>query len=254
MTRRVLLIIGVVVVALATAATALANVHVPRGTTVSEIRVLGQDVRIDGRARGPVIVVGGSLTVGPTGQAANVTVIGGGIRTAPGGRLVGDVFQFGGEIPDLSGWRLGAAAAGALIVRALLVCLLLGVARALAASRHLDDYADGIATAPARTLAAGALASLGAVALALLLALTVVGIPVTLMLVGVLILGVVGGLAVALRALPASGSRRMLLVWLAIPGLGDALLALALAFGMGGLLRWLGRGRGGEARFSLPRA
>ena len=256
MIRRTALTAMFVIAALAAAAPAFANVHVARGTTVSEIRVLGQDVRIDGRARGPVIIVGGSLTVGPTGDASNVTVIAGSIRTAPGGRLHGDVFQFGGSIPDLSGWKLVAALAAALLVRSLLVWLLVAAARAIAASRYLDEVADRLQEAPGRTLAAGALASLGALALAALLALTVVGIPVSLMLAGALIVGLVGGVALATRTVAPTGPGRSTFLWLAVPGLGDALLALALAVGVGGILRWLGRaGRGaGEARFSLPRA
>lgn len=253
MSRRLTIVLSVVTAALALAGPALANVHVPRDTKVNEIRVLGQDVRVDGRARGPVIIVGGSLTVGPTGQASNVTVIGGSIRTAPGGRLGGDVFQFGGEIPDLSGWRLAAVAAGAVVVRALLVWLLVAAAGALSAARPLDGLSAAIASAPARALVTGALAALGGVALAALLAITVVGIPVALMLLGLLLVGVVLGLALALPALPHKTGRRTLLLWLAIPAIGDTLLALAAAIGVGGGLRVLGAGRRSEARLSLPR-
>ena len=252
MSRR-LTIVLVGTAALVLAGPALANVQVPRGTTVNEIRVLGQDVRVDGRARGPVLIVGGNLTVGPTGQASDVTVIGGSIRTAPGGRLGGDVFQFGGEIPDLSGWRLAAAVGGAVIIRALLVWLLVAAARALAAARQLDGLSAAIASGPARALVPGARAALGGVALVALLALTVVGIPVALMLLGLLLVGVVLGLALALPALPHKTGRRTLLLWLAIPAIGDTLLALAAAVGVGGGLRALGTGRRSEARLSLPR-
>ncbi|MDE3130082.1 MAG: hypothetical protein KGL16_02935 [Acidobacteriota bacterium] len=253
MSRRLAILFVIAAAALAFAAPALANVHVPRGTTVNEIRVLGQDVRVDGRVRGPVIVVGGSLTVGPTGQASNVTVIGGSINTLPGGRLGGDVFQFGGEIPDLSGWRLVVVVAAAIVIRGLLVWLLVAAGRALAASRRLAPLSAAITEAPARALATGALAALGAAALTALLAITVVGIPVALMLLGLLLVGVVLGLALAQAALPHEGGRRLLLLWLVIPAIGDALLALALALGAGAGLRVLAAGRRGESRLALPR-
>lgn len=253
MIKRATIGAAALVATLALAAPAFANVHVARGTTVDEIRVLGQDVRVDGRARGPVIVVGGTLTVGPTGQASNVTVIAGGIRTEPGGRLTGDVFQFGGSIPDLSGWRFGAALAAAVLVRSLLVWLLVTGARSIAASRYVGELADRFQEAPGRTLTAGALASLGAAALAALCALTVVGVPIALMLIGALIVGLVGGVAMAARTVgPAARDGSTFLWWLAIPALGDALLALAVAAGIGGTLRWVGDAR--HRRFSLPRS
>lgn len=256
MMRRCALALIPICVALAAAAPAWANVHVPRGTTVNEIRVLGQDVEIDGRAKGPVIVIGGTLTVGPTGEATNVTVIGGSIRTARGGSLRGDVFQFGGAIPDLSGWRLGAVVAAALLIRGLLIWALVGAARRIAASRYVCEFADRVGRAPGRTLAAGALASLGALALGVLSTLTVVGIPVALMLAGALIIGLVAGTAIVARAMPeAHSARGTMVLWLVIPGLGDALLALSLALGIGGILGWLGRVRSGasDVRPSLTR-
>lgn len=254
MSRRLTVMLVIAAAALAFAAPALANVHVPRGTTVNEIRVLGQDVRVDGRARGPVIILGGSLTVGPTGQASNVTVIGGSITTRPGGRLGGDVFQFGGQIPDLSGWRLAAFVAAAVVIRGLLVWLLFAAGRALAATRRLDPLSAALTEAPVRALATGALAALGAAALTALLAITVVGIPVALMLLGLILVGVVLGLALAQSALPQKGGRRLLLLWLVIPAIGDALLALALTLGAGAELRVLAVGRRGEPRIALPRS
>lgn len=242
MTSRTAAALVVAVAALAAAAPAAAEVYVPRGTTVEEIRVVGEDVRVDGVVRGSVWIVGGILTVGPGGEAWDVTVIAGAIRTAPGARLRGDVYHVGGSPPELGGSRIAVAFLAIVVVRALLVWLVAAAARALSGSRYLDALATRASEAPGRTLAAGALASVGALALALLLALTVVGIPVALMLIGVLVVGVTAGVALALRAIAPTARVRSVLAWLAIPFLGDALLALALALGVGSMLRWLGGG------------
>src|SRR5206468_137920 len=125
---------------------------------VNELRVLGQDVTIDGTARGPVFVVGGNLSVGATGQAANVTVIGGRIRTAPGAQLHGDVFEFGGPLPELSGWRLAAVLLAALALHTLLVWLAVAAGLRFASTRHVQPLTATLRDRPARTAGAGVLA------------------------------------------------------------------------------------------------
>jgi hypothetical protein len=228
-------------VAFLAAGPAGADVIVPRGQVVTELRVLGQDVRIDGRALGPVTVVGGSLTVGPAGQAANVTVVGGRLETEPGGRLSGDVFQLGGQLPELSGWPLLGALLVALALRTALVWLLVAAVVPLACSRQLAPLVGVLRKRPARTVIAGILATSGLLALSMLLAITVVGAPGALMIIGVLVLAVLAGAAAAIGALDAVPPRRPIFVALAIPLLGDALLALAAAIGVGTLLRLVGR-------------
>src|SRR5439155_1506829 len=94
MSLRLTLLPLAVSAALLVPAAAAASVHVPRGQTVQDLKVIGQSIRVDGRALHSVIVVGGNLVVGPTGQVANVTVIGGRLQVTPGARLSGDVYQF----------------------------------------------------------------------------------------------------------------------------------------------------------------
>jgi hypothetical protein len=228
---------------LATAAAAFADVHVPRHQTVNELRVIGQDVTIDGTARGPVFVVGGNVSVGPTGQAANLTVIAGQIRTAPGAQLHGDVFQFGGPLPELNGWSLAAALLAALALHTLLVWIVVSAGVRFAAIRQVQPLALAFRDRPARTAVAGVLASAGLIALSLLLLLTVVGIPIALMIWGLLIVAAPLGVATLSQLLPELPRGRSLLLVAAIPLVGDALLALAMAVGTGALLRVIARAR-----------
>jgi hypothetical protein len=241
MRRRLQLIVVAVLAALAAAVPAWADVHITRGETVNELRVIGQDVRVDGQVHGPVLVVAGNLRVGASGRVANVTVIGGRIESAPGAQLRGDVFQVGGSLPDLTGWRLALVLLGLLALRTLLAWLVVRGADAVARTRLLPPLSRRLRDAPGRTLLTGTLGALGLLALSVLAALTLVGLPVALVLWGLLLLALVAGIAVAQQAIATQGEHsRGVLVALAIPLVGDALLALALAVGLGALLRWLG--------------
>ncbi len=246
--RRLALLLAAAGALLVLAAPAAADVQVPRGQLVDELRVLGQNVRIDGRARGPVVVIGGNLTVGPTGQAANVTVVGGRLETAAGGRLSGDVFQFGGSLPELSGWRLLGALLALLVLRTALVWLAVAAALPLARARQLSPLIRVLRERPARTLSAGILAASGLLAVSVLLAITVVGAPAALMIIGALTLAVL-----VVGACDPPLPRRPIFVALAIPLLGDALLALAAAVGVGTLLRLVDRAGAQERPLSAAR-
>jgi len=239
--RGTLTVIAAAIALLATAAPALADVQVAQHQVVNELRVVGQDVTIDGTARGPVFVIGGNVSVGTSGQAANVTVIGGQIRTAPGAQLHGDVFQFGGPSPELNGWSLAAALLAALALHTLLVWIVVRAGMRLAATRHVQPLADALRERPARTAGAGVLASAGLLALSFLLLLTVVGMPIALMIWGLLIITVPLGVATLSDLLPELPRGRALVLIAAIPLVGDALLALAMAVGTGALLRVIAR-------------
>lgn len=239
--RRRAPILLVAVLALVGAAPAWADVHVARGETVNELRVLGQDVRVDGHVRGPVLLVAGNLSVGATGRVANVTVIGGKIEAAPGARLEGDVFQVGGSTPDLSGWKLAGALLGLFGLRTLLVWLVVLAADALTRTRLLPPLTSRLQAAPGRTVLTGLLGSLGLLALSTLAAVTLIGLPVALVLCGCLIVALVAGVAIGRQAAELGAEkRRGTFVALAIPLVGDALLSVALAAGLGAILRWFG--------------
>jgi len=232
-----LALVAVTLALLIAASPAAANVYVAKGQTVQEIRVVGQDVTVEGSAAGPVFVIGGDLTVGPDGDVSNVTVIGGRLRAAPGARLHGDVFQFGGSLPDLNGWALIAVILAALALRTAFACSIVVCGLRLARSRHARSLSAALATRPGRTITAGVLASSGLLALSVVALVTVVGMPVALMLSGLLLLALPVGIATLSQLIEEMRASRALLVAAAIPLLGDALLALSLAVGAGVLLR-----------------
>src|SRR6266545_5554347 len=116
---------------------ATAAVHVPRGQVVHEIKVVGDDVRVDGRVDGSAIVIGGDLLVGSRGQVSDVTIIGGHLRTEEGARVTGDLYQLAGAWPDLGGWSLALALVLLLAARLLLVWLVVSAAELLAGGAHV---------------------------------------------------------------------------------------------------------------------
>lgn len=241
--RRSLVASLITLAALIVAAPAAANVHISHGQTVNEIRAIGQDVRVDGNARGPVIIIGGNLTVGPHGQAANITVIGGAIRSEPGSRLRGDVFQFGGAIPEINGWLLAVVLLSLLAVRALLACGAVTLGRKLARTRYQPILSSIARDRPTRLFTAGILATAGLLAFSIICLITIAGALVTLIIWGLLIAALIVGISVLDEPVSEMGFGRGIYGAVAVPVIGDALLALALTVGVGVILRRLSSSR-----------
>ena len=235
---RVLLLLAFAAAVLAVPASALAEVHIARGQSVDELRVLGDDVRVDGVLRN-VLVVDGNVIVGPTGRLEAGVLIGGRLRIEPGGRLSGEFTEIGGTWPHPGGWPLAIGLAGLLIFRGFAVWWLVRVAVVLARFDLARRLVDVARARPLRSLLVGALCGFGLAAGTLVLALSVLGLAVALALAGVLIVGSVVGVSMALAALGTDAEpHRLVLVPLLLPVLGDALLALASVAGLGALLRY----------------
>lgn len=226
-----------VAVALALPAVAAADVHIERGQTVGDVKVIGNDVRVDGTAHGWVTVIDGNLTIGRHGRIVNATVIGGRLVSEPGARVTGEVFEFGGRWPRLDSTHVLLLLGLLLALRVLLIWLVIVVAHLLAARPFVDALLASGRGRPLRTLVVGSLAGLGLGAASVLLALTVLGLIVALAIVGVLLVAATVGVALTLRALPHDKAPRTLAVALAVPLIGEGLAALAAVAGLGVLLR-----------------
>ncbi len=228
--------------ALALGAPAVANaaVHVARGQTVSEIKVFGDDVRVDGLVRGWVTVIDGSLVVGRNGSIGSASVIGGHLVTESGAQIRGEVFQFGGSWPQPDSWPALLVIGIVILIRLLLVAVAIAAAELLAARPISSRLATVAGTRPLRTLLVGALAAFGLSAGSIVLALTVLGLPIAAAIWALLLLSAVVGISFVIGA--GGGDRRvrrLALIVLAIPLLGDGLLVLAATAGLGALLRYL---------------
>jgi hypothetical protein len=218
-----------------------ARIGIGRSVTIAEdeevthgIVVLGGRLRIDGRVRDEVVVVGGNVELGPTADVSgDITVIGGEVTRAPEARFTGRVNDaaFGdwsgrrwrawGPRVEFGGWLSLAAALTRIMLLALCVALVLLVARQPALR-----VGEAAAAAPWQAALLGFGAQILFVPLliivAVALAVTIIGIPFVAVLVPLSILA--------------------------------ALLALLLGFaGMAGRLgRWImNRSGGGQPRLLL---
>ena len=241
MTRRVLLGLAIVVLAFALPSLADAATRIPGGQTVRDVKAIGSDIRIDGTVAGRVIVLDGNLVIGATGTVRDATVIGGTMTVEPGGRVRGDVFQLGASFPEPAGWTLVLVLLGLLAIRLVVAWLLVGAASWIAASGRIVRVSRAARDRPLRTLAVGALACVGMFAASILLAITVLGLVLAVALWGALVASASFGIAVSTGDwLAEPGVRRIGIVALTIPVLGDALAALAAVVGLGAFVRLAG--------------
>lgn len=225
--------------ALLAPSTAAAELRLGTGEPTG-VKAVGEDVRVDERVSGRVIVLDGDLIVGPRGSVEDAVVVGGRIRTARGGRISGEVFHVGGRWPHLRGWQIAAGLLVLLIGRLLLVWVVVEAAVQVAARGRAGPLSAAAGVQPLKTFGVGALAVFGVGAAALAAALTVVGLPVSAAMIGILLVATVLGVAMLLLAAdPSPRGRRTVTVALALPLAGDAVAALAAIVGMGAALRWL---------------
>jgi len=222
-------------------AVASADTIVPAGRSVVEVTVVGEDVTLDGTSRGGVIVIDGNLTIGPHGRAMQgVTLIGGRLVTAPGGEIRGDVFQLAGPIPHPPGWMLAAIGAALLAARLVMVWVVYRIARLLSSRPTTATMLAASRRRPIRSAVVGALLAAGLLAAGILLALSVVGLIFAAALVGVLLLAASLGVAFALRGTDDDPEQATtIMIALAVPLIGDALLALASIVALGAAFHYL---------------
>lgn len=165
---------------------------------------LGGDVRIEGRVRDNVVVLGGDLDLSPTAEVrGDITVLGGDLRLAPGARHTGQVHHgVAGRFPDWRwpafGWSrldMGPAARMVSLAGTLARILLLALAVLVIAFVARGPVSRIGAAASASPLRAGLIGLVTQVLFipllvigAVILAVTIVGIPFVAVLVPLAVL------------------------------------------------------------------
>ncbi len=196
------------------------------------VLAVGSDVRIDGRVRDAVVVVGGNLELSPTADVrGDITVLSGNVTMAPGARHIGALHH--GVAGTFPGWRwpavgwsrfdMSPAARWLSLVGTLTRVLLLAVAVALVTA-----------------LARGRVARIGAVATATPIRAGLIGLATQVLFVPLLVAAAVA-LAVTIVGIPFVA----VLIPLAVVSLGVAML-----LGFTSLATRLGQAIGG--RFGWP--
>jgi len=257
------------------------DVEVPRGQTVGDIVVIDGSVRIQGRVTGDVVAVSAPVRInGPV--EGDVVAIAERVFIGPGGRVDGDV-SYGDKdpvvtVPGAVGGKtekldfdefispLGVFAAWVALWLAVSVStLLLGLALLWLAPRSLEAAREIARTATGAAIGIGLAVFFGLPAVAVLLMITVLGLPLGIaLLLALLPIYAVGYTTSAFllgRAIvkpPTSRFLAFLAGWgilrviALVPGLGILAWFGATVFGLGALGIALWRSRRGPVTGSPP--
>lgn len=253
------------------------TVTVPRGKEAGEIVVLHGSVAVAGVALGDVVVLEGRITI--TGQVSGSVVnLGGPVALGRGAQVRGSVMA-SGEVQRADGAQVGGSVregvsvslAGPLEVVGRFVvwlalglsALLLGFVLLLLAPRAVDAVHAAATTGPVVSAGWGLGAVIGLPVLAVLLLISVLGLPLGLSLLFALALVLLVGYALAawilgrlIWAPPRNRPVALLIGWailaavLAMPAIGAATWPFASAFGLGSAIvaTWRARGHRGRHR------
>jgi hypothetical protein len=237
------------------------SLNIGADETISKAVAIGGSVTVAGHVREDVVSIGGSISLLPGARVeGDAVAVGGTVSVDPGATLEGDNVGLGGTIPTMAGsavrWGMGGGRglrsmfgfASRLTRAALLygIALLIAVAFPGAVTR-VKAY---LAERPGLAALGGLAIVLGFAPLCVLLAVTIVGIPLipvaVLLLVALLIFGftvAAGWLGDRMPLLPektpvktvALGGAVLAFIGL-IPWIGTAALLLAAAFAAGATL------------------
>lgn len=183
------------------------GVRVPRGTVVGQVVVFHGTVSVQGVVDGDVVVLDGPISIGGFVNGS-VVAVDGSVRLAATAKVGGDVIAHdrvtltegatvGGQVRQRATFSLAGPVAGLGILLAPIAMAVSGLLLALAlvwlAPRGADKVAMAARTAPVASLLWGLGAAILLPSLAVLAAVTVVGLPVGLaVLLGLGLLAMVG--------------------------------------------------------------
>ena len=174
--------------------------------------VIGGSLRVDGRVRNDVVVIGGNLDLGPLAEVrGDAVIVGGTLTRADGARIYGGInnvaignwgtWRFGNwylptiDFGDFGRWFALFGAVFRIALLGMLIVLILIVARAPVAR-----IGQAAAAAPAKAFVAGLAAEIffipALILASIALALTIVGIPLLVVFIPLAIL--TGGVALLL--------------------------------------------------------
>jgi hypothetical protein len=243
------------------------DVVVEAGQEARDVHAVGGSVILKpGAEAREVVAVGGSVTLEAGATARQAVAVGGDVRVGPGSSVEQDAVSVGGRVQvdpsgDVGGQRVAVTIPGftgllgslsermsqrhstawsfATVLVKFAVYFALGLLLVLLFPRRVDVVATSLVNNPVKALLAGLLGLLAQPFLAILLVVTIIGIPLVLVQVlGVVVMGVLGFTALALhlgRSLPLPEQRRSTILQLAV---GLALLVVATQIPVLGWIVW----------------
>lgn len=227
------------------------GVVVEEGETVGDAVAVGGSVEVRGKVH-DAVAVGGDVHVSKSGEVrGDAVTVGGRLNVEPGGTVAGDRVEVGpGMIPKrLLGGLLGLGAAGAALgavwsimgtIVLFIILFAFGLVLFALSPSRLQAVGNVLAARPIKSGLVGILAAIVATLLTALLAVSLIGIPLALLLVlGVMMASLFGLAALALRlghAIPLWPAKNTALA-LAMGAL--AILIVCQIPWLGGFLLWL---------------
>lgn len=234
-------------------------VNIPQGEVAEDVLVIGNDATVSGVVYDNLVVVGGDIHLTGTARAGVVIDLGGHLTQDPGAHANAVyTLSFGqpflnslaiGSALVVAVWALRLALSAALVALPVLVAVLL--------RSYLDRPVSYVVQSVRRTGLMGLLVSVVFVALGAVSAITVIGLPITAILLCVyLALGVVGltGVSAWIGRMTAFGAPErpvwfqtllgstLLMAFGNIPMVGPILLSFAWWVGVGTVTMWLWQG------------
>jgi hypothetical protein len=175
------------------------SVVVLPGEVVEEAASFGGDVEVSGRITGDATAFGGSVRVRDGGAVDGDAVsFGGRVEVEPGGAVQGDRVSMGSPVPKrarsaspaVTAQEVGRGFLSSLYHRLVFMLSFLGAGVLVVGlfPDRVGRVAEALEEAPLRSLAVGAFTTLGLLFAAVVFAVTVVGIPLTVLLVSLLAL------------------------------------------------------------------
>lgn len=213
----------------------------------SDVIEVGHDATVD-RTVGRVVVLGGSLSLGPHARVSeDVIVIFGDLRRSPGARIDGGQYVAGRALVDWipgPGWVAGVLLALAvLLYRVAVWGAVSAIASTLPRSALYERLSAGWEERPALALGLGLLATAVALPALGLLAITGVGLPAALIGLAALLVACGAGLALFREGpfWPRRLPRPVYAAYLILPPALEVGLLITAAGGLGSALRALSR-------------
>jgi len=158
-----------------------ADIDVPKGTSVNEVISIGGNVTISGRVENNVVVIGGTLTIGPSASIGEeVVVVGAEITRDPASKIEGKITQIYMPhfIPSMTTLLKGGWVTVWVTISLLVLMGFLGLAILLSAliPEHMSTVVGALERSFGIMLLWGALWVILIVPIAVLLAISIIGI------------------------------------------------------------------------------
>ncbi|MCQ6267712.1 hypothetical protein M1K46_18945 [Fictibacillus sp. WQ 8-8] len=176
------------------------EVVIPFNQSVENVIVFGHDAVIKGKVKTAVIVFNGDVNIKRQAKIKElVLVVGGHVKQEPGSNVTENIVSINLDSPSQNSLFLGGMVlVGGWLMRLIgsIVLVLLTILAGLSLNKRFSSFAEITKGKAARFILSGAITSLAILILSLLLGITVIGIPISIILLLFPLISFIAGMAV----------------------------------------------------------